>query len=97
MMVITGRILALLLALLASGAPAALAQTRPARPPQQDTPPPSPTCLIKGNVSARGERIYHPPGCRYYDSTKIDPARGERWFCNEAEALAAGWRRTKVC
>jgi hypothetical protein len=58
---------------------------------------PSPNCLIKGNVSTRGERIYHPPGCRYYDATEIDPARGERWFCSEADARAAGWRRTKVC
>jgi hypothetical protein len=54
-------------------------------------------CLIKGNVSSKGERIYHPPGCRYYSSTVIDPKRGERWFCSEQEAVAAGWRRTKVC
>jgi hypothetical protein len=58
---------------------------------------PSQQCLIKGNVSSRGERIYHPPGCRYYNSTVIDPKRGERWFCSEQEAVAAGWRRTKVC
>jgi hypothetical protein len=54
-------------------------------------------CLIKGNISSKGERIYHPPGCRYYDATVIDPKRGERWFCSEREAMAAGWRRTKVC
>ena len=54
-------------------------------------------CLIKGNLSSKGERIYHPPGCRYYNSTNIDPKRGERWFCSEQEAVAAGWRRTKVC
>ena len=54
-------------------------------------------CLIKGNVSSMGERIYHPPGCRYYNATVIDPNRGERWFCSEADAVAAGWRRTKVC
>ena len=54
-------------------------------------------CLIKGNISSKGERIYHPPGCRYYAVTVIDPKRGERWFCSEAEAQAAGWRRTKVC
>jgi hypothetical protein len=59
--------------------------------------PPAKSCLIKGNISTRGERIYHPPGCRYYDATVIDPARGERWFCSEAEAVTAGWRRTKVC
>jgi hypothetical protein len=54
-------------------------------------------CLIKGNISSRGERICHPPGCRYYNATVIEPQRGERWFCTEAEAVAAGWRRTKVC
>lgn len=54
-------------------------------------------CLIKGNVSSKGERIYHLPGCRHYNSTNIDPKRGERWFCSEQEAVAAGWRRTKVC
>jgi hypothetical protein len=54
-------------------------------------------CLIKGNVSSKGERIYHPPGCRHYASTVIDPRRGERWFCSEREAQEAGWRRTKVC
>jgi hypothetical protein len=26
----------------------------------------------------------------------IDEAKGERRFCTEAEAVAAGWRRAKV-
>ncbi len=52
-------------------------------------------CLIKGNVSSRGgERIYHVPGGAYYERTIIDPATGERWFCYEAKAQAAGWRRS---
>ena len=59
--------------------------------------PPDSRCVIKGNVNAKGERIYHPPGWRYYGATVIDPRRGERWFCSEREAQAAGWRRTKVC
>jgi endonuclease YncB( thermonuclease family) len=50
-------------------------------------------CLIKGNISRSGERIYHTPGGQYYDRTKIDPSKGERWFCSEAEATAAGWRK----
>ncbi|MBK5927171.1 thermonuclease family protein [Rhodobaculum claviforme] len=49
-------------------------------------------CVIKGNISASGERIYHRPGQRFYDVTRIDTAAGERWFCTEAEARAAGWR-----
>ncbi len=52
-------------------------------------------CLIKGNISRSGERIYHVPGGQYYDRTKISPAKGERWCCSEAEAEAAGWRRSK--
>jgi len=51
-------------------------------------------CLIKGNISANG-RIYHVPGQHYYDRTTITPSKGERWFCTEAEAKAAGWRRAR--
>jgi endonuclease YncB( thermonuclease family) len=50
-------------------------------------------CPIKGNINRDGERIYHTPwGSQYYDRTKISLDKGERWFCDEAEALAAGWR-----
>jgi endonuclease YncB( thermonuclease family) len=52
-------------------------------------------CRIKGNISSKGERIYHVPGGRWYDPTKIDTGAGERWFCTEAEARAAGWRPAK--
>ena len=53
-------------------------------------------CLIKGNISMNtGERIYHVPGGEYYSRTKINPAKGERWFCSEAEARAGGWRPSK--
>jgi hypothetical protein len=51
-------------------------------------------CVIKGNVSFKsGERIYHVPGQQHYDETVISPAYGERWFCSEVEARAAGWRK----
>ena len=54
-------------------------------------------CNIKGNVSiGSGERIYHVPGQRYYNETVIRPEFGERWFCSEADARAAGWRRSGV-
>lgn len=53
-----------------------------------------PECTIKGNISSRGERIYHVPGAEHYVSTRIDTSKGERWFCSEAEARAAGWRRS---
>lgn len=48
-------------------------------------------CTIKGNISANG-RIYHMESDHSYDRTGIRPERGERWFCTEAEARAAGWR-----
>ena len=51
-------------------------------------------CQIKGNISAKGERIYHVPGGQFYDKTRIDGRQGERWFCSEQEAEAAGWRRS---
>lgn len=53
-------------------------------------------CNIKGNVNTRGEKIYHVPGQAYYDETVIQASHGERWFCSEAEARAAGWRKSKV-
>ena len=58
------------------------------------TPRSSGSCRIKGNISEHGQ-IYHVPGGRHYDQTRIDESRGERWFCTEAEARAAGWRRSR--
>jgi len=52
-------------------------------------------CVIKGNISASGEKIYHIPGQYYYNQTVIDDEKGERWFCSEAEAVEAGWRKSK--
>ncbi|KQT53644.1 nuclease [Methylobacterium sp. Leaf456] len=49
-------------------------------------------CAIKGNISRKGDRIYHVPGSRDYDRTQISEADGERMFCSEDEARAAGWR-----
>jgi len=64
------------------------------RTANQNAPAAMPTgCQIKGNMSAEGERIYHVPGGRFYDRTQINAGRGERWFCSETEAEAAGWRR----
>lgn len=52
--------------------------------------------VIKGNISvSSGEKIYHVPGDDFYDETVIDESSGERWFCTEADAVSAGWRRSK--
>lgn len=60
-------------------------------------PPEESDCSIKGNISSSGEKIYHVSGCSSYNATKIDESKGERWFCTEAEAVTAGWRKAKNC
>lgn len=52
-------------------------------------------CPIKGNFNRDDERIYHVPGGMFYERTRIDTSKGERWFCTEEEAVAAGWRRSR--
>ncbi len=49
-------------------------------------------CTIKGNISRKGDKVYHLPGSRDYERTVIEEASGERMFCSEDEAKAAGWR-----
>ena len=62
--------------------------------PAPSTPaePAARSCSIKGNISRKGERVYHLPGSRDYDRTRIDVKTGERMFCTEDEAKAAGLR-----
>ena len=54
------------------------------------------SCLIKGNIASDGDRIYHLPGQRYYEVTRITESKGERWFCTERQARDAGWRASRV-
>lgn len=71
----------------AAPTPTAALPLAPSAPGQQ--------CLIKGNISRSGERIYHLPDQRHYEDTIIDAGAGERWFCTEDEAVSAGWRKSK--
>jgi endonuclease YncB( thermonuclease family) len=48
-------------------------------------------CPIKGQV-AGASRFYVLPWSPGYDSARVQKARGERWFCSEQEAVAAGFR-----
>lgn len=57
----------------------------------------NPSCTIKGNINASGEKIYHLQGCGSYAKTTIDESRGERWFCSESEAQSVGWRHALNC
>ncbi len=50
-------------------------------------------CIVKGNISSSGEKIYHVPGGASYGQTIIDTAKGERCFDTEQDAIDAGWRK----
>ncbi|WP_227440918.1 nuclease [Methylobacterium sp. W2] len=73
-----------------------------AAPGGPDGPIPSPAplkpaiqaggCAIKGNISRKGDKVFHVSGSRDYDRTRISEKDGERMFCSEDEAKAAGWR-----
>lgn len=59
-------------------------------------PTPAPPCeIIKGNISRNGEKIYHVPGGASYGQVKINEKAGEKFFCSEEEAVAAGWRKAQ--
>jgi endonuclease YncB( thermonuclease family) len=48
-------------------------------------------CPVKGLVQGNS-KTYLVPWERGYERAKVRTSRGERWFCTEAEARAAGWR-----
>jgi endonuclease YncB( thermonuclease family) len=56
---------------------------------------PTSGCRIKGNISSAGAKIFHMPGQRDYEQTRIQLQSGERYFCSAEEAIAAGWRAAK--
>lgn len=56
---------------------------------------PTADCVIKGNISSNGTRIYHVPGQQHYDRTGIRTENGEQWFCTTQEAERAGWRAAR--
>ncbi|DBA90564.1 TPA: hypothetical protein ACH3X1_003806 [Trebouxia sp. C0004] len=74
---------------------AALPQIASSTSPSSSQDGPANGCKIKGNINSKGEKIYHVPGGRYYDSTQIDLPQGERWFCTERQAKDAGWRASQ--
>ena len=47
-------------------------------------------CPIKALVNGEA-KTYLVPWAANYDRAKVKASRGERWFCTEAEARAAGW------
>lgn len=63
-------------------------KAQPSKSADSDTPPEGKA--IKGNINAKGEKIYHVPGSASYEQTKA-----EMWFATEEEAQAAGFRAPK--
>ncbi|QUS38082.1 thermonuclease family protein [Tardiphaga alba] len=57
---------------------------------------PSSGCTIKGNLRSKPACIYHLPGGRFYGGLDMTEHAARRWFCSEAEAQAAGCRRSKL-
>ncbi|MBD1875682.1 cold shock domain-containing protein [Nodosilinea sp. FACHB-131] len=83
-----------LLSPVASILPSPLAEPDTTAPPSPVEAFTEPTCMVKGNISiSSGNKLYHVPGMEDYEGTEIHLDKGERWFCTEAEAIAAGWRR----
>lgn len=56
---------------------------------------------IKGNVSLKQDgtiedKIYHLPGSKFYNITKLKGTDGDRCFRTDQEALKAGFRKSKA-
>ncbi len=64
---------------------------------EQDADPFSKECVIKGNITKSYTKDYFLPGCPNYKRVKIDPRKGEQYFCTEEEALEAGYERSAAC
>jgi len=67
-------------------APTPVPGPKPA-PAAQDCP----TGQIKGNLGGSGSKVYHMPGGSFYNRTKA-----EQCFATEAEAQAAGFRKSSA-
>ncbi|MFC1622593.1 thermonuclease family protein [Patescibacteria group bacterium] len=63
-----------------------------------DIEPTNKNCIIKGNLASReNKKIYSFPNCPNYEATKIDPRKGDKYFCTEQEAIQAGFEKAENC
>ena len=62
---------------------------------QTCAPDPKKGCQIKGNIDRSDKRWYHLPSFRHYEATKVNLEHGDRWFCTEGDAQAAGFQRAR--
>lgn len=52
-------------------------------------------CVVKGNYDTSGHRFYHLPHFRHYPQVVVNLDDADRWFCSEADAVAAGFTRAR--
>ncbi len=57
----------------------------------------NPKCKIKANVGRNDAKIYSFPGCNIYNIVSVQLHHGDQWFCTEAEAKKAGFRKAENC
>lgn len=58
----------------------------------------NPRCVIKGNqLYGSDKKYYRFPGCGQYNNTLVQRYLGDRWFCTEKEAVAAGYEKGSDC
>ena len=62
----------------------------------QSVNPDNPDCSIKGNVKD-GKKTYFFEGCGNYSNVELSLDEGDRWFCTEAQAVSAGFTKSKNC
>lgn len=48
-------------------------------------------CPVKALLGGKGERLYHAPWSPWYADAAVAEAEEGGWFCDEAEAIEAGW------
>lgn len=50
-------------------------------------------CVVKAVITEKEQKIFYIPSDEDYQQIEIDPARGERIFCSDDEAILQGWNR----
>lgn len=53
-------------------------------------------CEIVGNNN-HGKKVYLMPGCPNYGQLKMEPVKGDKYFCSEEEASRAGYFKAENC
>ncbi len=64
---------------------------------EEDSAPFDKECVIKGSIGKSYEKSYFVPGCPNYKRVKVDPRKGEKWFCTTEEAKKDGWEISQSC